>query len=111
MGYDLFICRKIFIKDSSVNLSEYLKTKGKTLIVSENFLEFRGWDVSEIVNQYITEDTQELSPDEIIELYNKICEVKNEEADKSIIDILATDYEEHSHYEDGGVFYELQQSY
>ena len=111
MGYDLFICRKIFVKKSNVDLSEYLKTKSETLVVSESFLEFSGWDVSEIVNQYITENTQELSPDEIIELYHLICEVKNQEPDKSIIDILATDYEEHLHYDDGGVFYELHQSY
>jgi hypothetical protein len=111
MGYDLFISRKIFVKDSNVDLSAYTKTKGKTLIVSENFLEFRGWDVSEIAQKYVTENTQELMADELIELYHELCQVTGQDPDKSIIDIMSTDYEQHTHYEDGGVFYELIQSY
>jgi hypothetical protein len=111
MGYDLFISRKVFVDDKNIDLSAYTKTKGKTLIISENFIELRGWDVSEIVNHYISNDTQELEADEIIELYSKVCESRGQEPDKSLIEILQTDYDQHCHLEDGGVFYELHQSY
>jgi len=111
MGYDLYISRKVFVKNDSVDLSGYTKTKGQTLIVSENLLNLSGWDVSEVAREYISNDTEELGADEIIELYQEVCELKGQDPDKSIIDILSTDYEEHTHYEDGGVFYELSQSY
>jgi hypothetical protein len=111
MGYDLLIFRNVFVNIKDVESSTTLIGNDKNPIIKEHVDSLRGWDVSEIVQQYITNDTQELGADEIIELYQSVCESKDEEADKSLIEILQTDYDQHTHYEDGGVFYELHQSY
>lgn len=111
MGYDLLIHRNVFVDRSNVSSLPHLKSDSDKVVISELLLSLRGWDVSEVVQGYLDQDKEELSADELIKLYRDCCYVQDEEVNEEIIRLLETDYQDHTHYEDGGVFYELTQSY
>jgi hypothetical protein len=111
MGYDLYINRKVFVDTDKVNLSTYTKGNTKHLIVSELFINLNGWDLSDVVQEYVNENTQELEIEDIISLYKQICKLRKEKPNKSIIDILKYDLKHNVHYNDGGVCYEVIQSF
>ena len=111
MGYDLFIHRNVFVDRSNVSSLPHLKSDSNKVVISELLLSLRGWEVSQVVQDYLDSDKQELSVDELIKLYQDCCYVQDVKVDQNIIELLQTDYEQHTHWEDGGVFYELTQSY
>lgn len=104
MGYDLHIWRNVFITREEVKNLPQLKGKHKTVIVKDSFDDLGGWEVAEVVNQYISENTEEVSIETLKEIYEQ-CGI---EIDANLLEILNEDEENEGV---GGVYYELSQSY
>lgn len=106
MGYDLFISRKMIInKDDLKNSNIDFRSDSKNIEISEIFLHFAGWKISDIVQNYISEIHQEIDKEELINLYEEICKSQNIELDKKIIGFFQDDFEKYN------VRYELSQSF
>jgi hypothetical protein len=101
MGYNLHIMRNVFISREEAKNLPQLKCDDKRIIVSERFDSLRGWEVSEVVNQYISESTEEVSIETLKDIYEE-CDA---ELDPKLLEILNQDEE------DADVYYELSQSY
>jgi peroxiredoxin family protein len=101
MGYDLHIWRNVFItREDAKNLPQ-LKGKNKMVVVSELFDSLNGWEVSEVVNEYISDNKEEVSIETLKDIY-KSCKIK---ISSDLLEILNQDEE------NADVYYELSQSY
>jgi hypothetical protein len=110
MGYSLFISINTFV--DSDKLPQYKKVNigwSKHLTISEIIMNLRGWDFAEqIVPNYCSDDKGEIDSEELLELYQEYCELKEETPDDDLIQLI-----ENSEYgwEDGNSFFEYSQSY
>jgi hypothetical protein len=104
MGYDLLIFRNVFVNIKDVESSTTLIGNDKNPIIKEHVDSLRGWDVSEVVNNYIENNTQEISIEDLISIYED-CGIEPYEKLKNQLEI---DSENEGAF---GVYYEVSQSY
>jgi hypothetical protein len=107
MGYSLFISINTFV--DSDKLPEYKKTFSRHLTISEVIMNLRGWDFAEkIVPNYFSDDKGEIDSEELLQLYQEYCELKEETPDDDLIQLIENSEYGFSH---GNSFFDYSQSY
>jgi hypothetical protein len=107
MSYQLFIYINTFV--DSEKLPEYKKGNSEHLTISEVIMDLDGWDFAEqIVPNYCSESKGEIDSEELLELYQEYCELKEKTPDDDLIQLIKKSEYGFSH---GNSFFEYSQSY
>jgi hypothetical protein len=107
MSYSLFISINTFV--DSNKLPQYKKGNSKHLTISEVIMDLDGWDFAEqIVPNYFSYDRGEIDSEELLELYQEYCELKEETPDDDLIQLIKNSEYGFSH---GNSFFSYSQSY
>jgi hypothetical protein len=107
MGYSLFISINTFV--DSDKLPQYKKGNSKHLKISEVIMDLDGWDFAEqIVPNYCSDDMGEIDSEELLELYQKYCNLRKETPNDDLIQLIENSEYGFSH---GNSFFDYSQSY